>query len=250
MLETSPFPGGRSQGDEISVYDTSELYGEKGRFRVLQFSGEAAQGALDLEQPRRIVFEYPRAMIHLMEHNMTYFEDVFMIGHGIGTIAGHYPDKRFKVAEIHPEVVRLSREHFGYALDNVSIGDGRALLALEPDRRYDYIIVDAFTSSGTPQHLSSSEFFALTRSKLHRRGYLLLNLMGRSDNDRKISAVLTTLGEHYSHAKAFVLLSGGPADLCNFILIAGDQPIRYQARHLAGFTETEPAPGHIIRDSR
>lgn len=72
---------------EIQVYETTELYGERGRFRVLQFSGDAIQGALDLDHPRRVVFEYPRAMIHLMEAGEPYFEDVFLIGHGIGTIA-------------------------------------------------------------------------------------------------------------------------------------------------------------------
>ena len=37
---------------EITVVDSSELYGEKGNFRVLQFSNEAIQGALDLDLPQ------------------------------------------------------------------------------------------------------------------------------------------------------------------------------------------------------
>lgn len=57
----------QNNDQEITVMDTQELYGEKGNFRVLQFSNEAIQGAMDLDQPERILFEYPRAIIHLVE---------------------------------------------------------------------------------------------------------------------------------------------------------------------------------------
>jgi spermidine synthase len=114
-----------SNNYEITVYDTTELYGEKGKFRVMQFSKEALQGALDLNNPERIVFEYPRAMIHLMEFNDPSFNDVFVIGHGIGTIAGYFSEKRFKVAELDDKVVELSKLCFGYRKDNVIVGDGR-----------------------------------------------------------------------------------------------------------------------------
>ena len=108
-----------SHNHEITVYDTQELYGEKGNFRVLQFLDEAVQGAIDLNNPQRIMFEYPRAMIHLMEVNNPSFEDVFVIGHGIGTIASRFSDKRFKIAELDDKVVELSKRYFGYRQDNV-----------------------------------------------------------------------------------------------------------------------------------
>jgi spermidine synthase len=56
--ESSPF-------NEIEVYDTTQLYGEMGKFRFLQFSDHAVQGAIDLKNPKRIVLEYPRAIVHL-----------------------------------------------------------------------------------------------------------------------------------------------------------------------------------------
>jgi spermidine synthase len=40
-----------------------------------------------------------------MECNDLAFENVFVIGHGIGTISRHYPEKWFKVAEIDEKVV-------------------------------------------------------------------------------------------------------------------------------------------------
>jgi spermidine synthase len=233
---------------EIRVYDTTELYGETGRFRVLQFSGEAVQGALDLDHPRRVVFEYPRAMIHLMEAGDPYFEEVFLIGHGIGTIAGYFAEKRFKVAEINERVVEFSRTHFGYNQDNVLIGDGRSLLEGEPDRSYDYILLDAFTAAGTPAHFTSLEFFELTGAKLNGHGSVIMNLMGRSGNDRLIGAIHTTLSEVYPHTRTFALPAEGTADLSNIIMTASSRPIRYQSRHMAGFSEITPGLGHVIRD--
>ncbi|WP_228745118.1 spermidine synthase [Paenibacillus sp. S150] len=243
-------PLNRTAGNEpeIQVYDTTELYGEKGRFRVLQFSGDAIQGALDLDRPRRVVFEYPRAMIHLMEAGEPFFEDVFVIGHGIGTIAGYFAEKRFKTAEVNAEVVRLSRQHFGCSQDNIIVGDGRSILEGEPDSRYDYILLDAFTADGTPRHLISSEFFALARSKLNSRGSLIMNLMGRSEKDRLICAIHTTLSGSFPYIKAFALPSEGTADIRNIIIMGSGRPIRCQARQLAGFVEIALEQGHVIRD--
>ncbi|GGG07505.1 hypothetical protein GCM10010912_60190 [Paenibacillus albidus] len=234
---------------EIRVYDTTELYGEKGRFRVMEFNNQAIQGALDLNRPKRVVFEYPRAIIHLMEYNNSFFADVFAIGHGIGTIPGYFAEKRFKVAEINAEVVELSRRSFGYTLDNVEIGDGRQILEHEPANRYDYIILDAFTAKGTPQHLTSDGFFRMTRSKLHPQGSIIMNLMGKGGHDPLIGAIHTTLSGEYAYIKTFALRSGGAAGMLNILMMGSSRPIRYQARYLAGFTEIHPAPGYVIGDT-
>lgn len=232
----------------ITVYETSELYGERGRFRVLQFSNEAVQGAMDLDEPDRIVFEYPRALIHLMEMNRPSFEDVFLIGHGIGTLARHYADKRVQVAELDEAVVEVSRSWFGYAQDNVSVGDGRVLLQGERDHSFDYIVVDAFTHLGTPRQLVSREFFELTRRKLDPRGAVLLNLMAKHEQDPHIRAVHTTLREVYPYTKSFLLPSEGMTELQNIILMGGNTPLVYQGRHMAGFREIELAAGYVLRD--
>ncbi|MEK3867757.1 fused MFS/spermidine synthase [Paenibacillus sp. FSL H7-0716] len=237
-----------SKNHEITVYDTTELYGEKGSFRVMQFSNHATQGAMDLNDPQRILFEYSRAIIHFMEFNLPSFEDVFLIGHGIGTIAGHFPEKRFKVAELDSEVVELSRRCFGYSQDNVVIGDGRQILEDEDPLIYDYIILDAFTAAGTPRHLISREFFSITRSKLNTSGYILMNLMGKGENDPLINAIYTTLAEEYAYIKAFSLPSEGAADIQNIIMVGGSTPIRFQARHLAGFKEIQLGQGYLIQD--
>jgi spermidine synthase len=238
-----------SNNHEITVYDTNDLYGEKGNFRILQFSNDAIQGAIDLSHQERIVFEYPRAIIHLMAFNNPSFEDVFIIGHGIGTIAGHFAEKRFKIAELDDTVVELSRRYFGYCKDNVIIGDGRHILSSEEPSTYDYIILDAFTDMGTPRHLTSKEFFSITREKLDSRGSIILNLMGKGENDKLINAIHTTLREEYAYTKSFFLPSEDVRDIRNIIIMGSNKPIGFQARHMAGFAEIELGQGHMIMDS-
>lgn len=234
---------------QIRVYETHELFGEKGAFRVLQFADDAVQGVLDLNRPERVVFEYAQAMIHLMKANDPLFEDVFIIGHGAGTIAAHFADKRVRVAEIDEQIVELGRRFFGYAADNVAVGDGRLLLAEERSRSLDYILLDAFTSAGTPRHLTSREFFRLAADKLGSWGAIVLNLIGNRGNDAFVNAVHATLSLEFPCVTAFAHKAARDRGIRNVVMVGGRKPARSLARHMAGFAEIKPAGGHVIVDA-
>jgi spermidine synthase len=235
--------------NEIAVYDTNQLYGKMGKYRCLQFSDDSIQGAIDLKDPKRIVLEYQRAMIHLMELNDPSFDRAFVIGHGIGTIAGHYPDKLFTVAEIDERVVELSKLFFGYRKDNVRVGEGRRILRNEEPNAFDYIILDAFTNKGTPLHITTLEFFEMTMEKLDSQGAIIMNLMGKPKNDRLINAIHTTLRETYAYTKAFSLPAVDENDIRNLIIMGSNKTIDFQLRDMAGLYEIEIEQGHIIMDS-
>lgn len=238
-----------SDGQTIIVAEVNELFGEKGCFRVLQFENEAAQGAIDINSPERILFEYPRAMIHLMESNDETYEHVFMIGHGIGTLPRALPGKRFTIAEINRDIAEISQNYFGYPDEDILVGDGRMLLDQEPDETYQYIIVDAFTEQGTPEHLSSVEFFKLAADKLDSRGSVLLNLIGRRGHDYGLNSIFTSLRQVFPYTKAFTLPEGGFGTLNNLLLAGSKKPVRYQERKLAGFQETILDDGDLIYDA-
>lgn len=235
----------------IKVYDTTELYGELGKFRVLQFGDEAVQGAIDLRQPSRIVLHYQRAVVHLMDTIRPAFAAAFMIGHGAGTIAGHYRDRRIAVAELDPAVVALSRAFFGYRGDNVAVGDGRELLAGAAANSQDFIVVDAFTSEGTPPHLATAEFYELARGKLRAGGALLVNVIGRGRRDKRVGSMLATLRAVFPVASAMADVTGKTADAAaagvNLILAAGDRSVA-AADAPPGFAPVELEPGFVSRD--
>nr|WP_218090299.1 fused MFS/spermidine synthase [Paenibacillus solanacearum] len=237
-----------SEYNEISVYETTELYGEMGKFRCLQFADGAIQGAVDLKHASRIILEYPRAIIHILTHNHPYLQKGFLIGHGIGTIVGHFPDKRFTVAEIDAQVVEVSRRYFNYRSDHVLIGDGRELLEKEAANALDAVIVDAFSAKGTPPHLVTKPFFELAKEKLNVRGTMIMNLMGRPRNDKRIAAILTTLKAVFTETKALMLPGAETSGLRNIILIGSGRPIEFDMRQMAGFVEMEWEQGHLLLD--
>ncbi|WP_235857651.1 spermidine synthase [Paenibacillus albiflavus] len=233
---------------EITVYESNELYGETGRFRCLQFADDAVQGAMDLRDRNHIVLEYPRVMIHLMEKNNSFFERALIIGHGIGTIASQYPSKSITVAELDAKVVELSRVWFDYQLDNVVVGDGREVLSEIEADSLDYILVDAFTKEGTPSRLTSVEFFQLALVKLNASGAILLNVTGRLKNDRLINAIYSTLGEMVPYTKAWALPAKDVSDIRNIVMMGSRHTIQCEPKQMEGFCEIELVPGHIIRD--
>ncbi|MCC3372709.1 spermidine synthase [Cohnella sp. REN36] len=233
---------------EISVCERTELYGELGKYRCLQFADGAVQGAIDLRDPSRVVLAYQRALIHLMPHNEPAFERAFVIGHGAGTIASHFADRQFKVAEIDEAIVSLSRQYFGYRLNNVTVGDGRRVLEAEAPGGYDYILVDAFTAKGTPRHFASLPFFRMTAEKLGARGMLFLNLIGRARGDKRIASIYATLREAYPHVCAFYLGGHDDPGGGNFILAGAKREIGWREALMAGFAEMEPGPGYVLGD--
>ncbi|MNC51371.1 spermidine synthase [compost metagenome] len=171
-----------------------------------------------------------------------------MIGLGIGTIPRHFPAKSFKVAELDEEVIRISREYFGYTANNAAAGDGRRLLAAEAPASLDFILVDAFNPAGTPRHLTSLEFFRLAEARLTSRGAVILNLAGKESNDRHINAINTTLARVFPHTAAYVLPSSGRQ--CNIILAGSHEPVSGRTSQMAGFRKTRPEEGHCVRDPR
>src|SRR5690606_8499104 len=237
--------------ERVLVYETNTLFDEIGSFRVLQFADDAVQGAIDLQQPDRILFEYPRALIHLIEHNSTKEnnggDDIFIIGHGIGTLSSYFADSNCVTAEISETVVKLSQQHFGWKGSPILIGDGRLLLEQE-QRLFDCIVLDAFTSKGNPQHLSTVQFFDMARAKLKRQGTLLINVTNKGKLDVRSNAIYNTLQVVFPHTYAFTLQAAEERDIRNSILIGSNHPIRYRLRNMAGFVPYHPESGYVMYD--
>jgi len=238
-------PGG-SDG-EIVVYETNHLGGENGKFRCMKFSDGDVQGAMDLKDPGRVVLGYQRALAVLIEANAEKAERIYIVGHGIGTLASRFRDREVRVAEIDPAVAELSRTHFGYDGDNVRIGDGRSLLAEEADRYWDVVVLDAFTSKGMPAGLTSLAFLRMAANKLRPGGTLFANAIGRPGNGREIGALCTTFGEAFPHSRVYGSLTEKANETRNFLLAGSDRPLGFETARVPGFREIEAPQGHIIR---
>jgi spermidine synthase len=192
-----------SSYQNIYVTERNEFVGMRGKFRMLQFSSDAIQGIINLEQPNRLVASYIRTTVDLIDHYAPDFKKGFIIGHGIGTVSSYYSHKYMLTAEIDPVVLEVSKKYFGHTGKNVEVGDGQALLKTQEAQSLDIIFLDAFSGSEIPFHLTTTEFFELTNEKLSNKGILIMNYLGRASNDKFLNELYSTISKIFPSVKVF-----------------------------------------------
>jgi len=114
---------------------------------------------------------------------------VGIIGLGTGTIAAYAQSgDEFRFYEIDPNVERLARSHFRYlelarGEVEVILGDGRLSLERElasgGPRRFDVLVIDAFSGDAIPVHLLTAEAFELYLAHLDPHGILAVHVSNR-----------------------------------------------------------------------
>ncbi len=112
--------------------------------------------------------------------------NIGLVGAGTGALAVlAAPHQHVTLFEIDPEVVRIANdpEYFTYlqntrATHETVVGDGRLSLA-RSNRRYDLIVLDAFSSGTIPLHLLTVEAFDLYMERLAEGGILIFHISNR-----------------------------------------------------------------------
>lgn len=110
--------------------------------------------------------------------------DVAVTGLGAGTVAAYArPSDRYDFFEINPEAERIARGWFSFLSGSpakevrVLIGDARLTFAQLPeDKRYDMILLAAFSGGSVPVHLLTREAFAAYEAHLKPDGFLVVNI--------------------------------------------------------------------------
>jgi len=115
---------------------------------------------------------------------------IAVIGLGVGTLAS-YADKGDSLTfyEINPDVIEVADKPFYFtylraarnrgAEINIIEGDGRLKIGEAPDRSFDIIVLDAFSSDFIPTHLLTREAIAVYKSKLKDDGLILFHLSNK-----------------------------------------------------------------------
>ncbi|MES2294150.1 MAG: fused MFS/spermidine synthase [Pseudomonadota bacterium] len=128
---------------------------------------------------------------------------VAVIGLGTGAIACYRkPGEAWTFYEIDGAVERIARDtrYFHYlqqcgAGTHVQLGDGRLSLAVVPDRSFDLIVIDAFSSDSIPVHLLTREAVALYLRKLTPHGVIVLHVSNEYLNLVPVlNTMVTSLG--------------------------------------------------------
>jgi len=154
------------------------------------------------------------------------------IGLGTGTIAAYgKPGDRYRFYEIDELMVAAAREYFSFVGDSaasveVALGDGRLLLQAETERRYDALVIDAFSGDAIPVHLLTREAVALYRDRLAPGGVIALHI---SNSHLDLKGVVARIAADLHLEAAWIHdpdIEGDPSvAVSDWILLAPDRRV-------------------------
>jgi hypothetical protein len=113
--------------------------------------------------------------------------NIGIIGMGVGTLSCLFSEKaKIDFYEIDPAVIALAQNdtYFTYLRDcphqgEVIVGDARLTLAQQVEKKYDVLIIDAFSSDAIPMHLLTQEALSVYQSRLTPQGHLVFHISNR-----------------------------------------------------------------------
>jgi MFS family permease len=158
---------------------------------------------------------------------------LLQIGLGIGSLPMALAKRGVvsDVVEIDPEVIRLARVHFGFSTTGDIFAEDARTLIRRLDRRYDFVVHDAFTGGAVPEHLLSLEVLERLKSLLVPDGVLCLNFVGAVNGPLSASAraVHATISRAFPNVRAFRDgPEGDPQAISNIVFFAATRPIRFE----------------------
>ncbi len=108
-----------------------------------------------------------------------------IIGLGTGTLAAYgRSGDTLRFYELNPLMASIAHSQFTYLSDcpahtEVALGDARLTMARESPRRFDILVVDAFSGDAIPIHLLTREAFAIYWRHLQPNGVLVVHISNR-----------------------------------------------------------------------
>lgn len=191
------------------IYETESAYNyiqvlEVGETRYLRLN--EGQGVHSVYHPSQLSFDGPwmqflaAPFFNAAPHATEDIDAIGIIGLAAGTSA-RQATKVFGAIEIvgyelDPAIVDVGREYFAMNMSNLEViaEDGRVALA-RSEQVFSLIEIDAYRPPYIPWHLTTREFFELTRQHLTDDGVLAINV-GRAPEDRRlIDALVVTLAQ-------------------------------------------------------
>lgn len=176
--------------EERSLYRNIFVTEVDGR-RCLLFNavrGERNQTCKNMRDPKEIIFHYARMTMGGLLVNPNP-QNILIAGLGGGTIPVAlnelFPTAKIDVLEIDQAVVNVARNFFGFVENDNMVAhvvDARVFIkraGLE-GRKYDFIMLDAFTGEYIPEHLLTQEFLEEVKQILTPDGVVVANTFSTS----------------------------------------------------------------------
>ena len=250
-------PRDTSPQDPLPDPDAPELLRDLDRRNAFQLMiGGTPHSHVDLDDPTHLEYEYARQMGHMVDLMAPEREPLRVLHLGGGGltlpryIAVTRPGSGQQVVEIDGALLDFVRKELPLprnARVRLRTGDARDVLSRVPEGAFDLTITDAYSGARVPKHLTSTEYYGLSKRALRPTGVHLANL---ADGDTGSGLVFTrrqvaNAKEHFAN----VALLADPGILRgrkfgNIVLIASDAPLP-----LAGLgrrAASDPFPSRIV----
>ena len=226
------------------VYEKETLYShldviDYGNIRTLYLDGNI-HSQMYKDKPEELVNTYTK-YFHLGFLFNPNAKDVLFVGgggfSGPKNFLSTYSDVRIDVIEIDPDVISAARNYFSLPVDNGSKlmiynDDARNFLS-KTEKKYDLIILDAFSKNYVPFHLMTLEYFQLLDKKLTSDGIIISNNIGSMTGDRSdiVRAVYKTISQVFPSVYVFPT-ENNSGNLQNIMLAAMKSPTEYSKDEL------------------
>lgn len=160
---------------------------------------------------------------------------LLLIGLAAGTVSELYTNIYGPIPitgiELDPQIIEVGQQFFGMTQPNLTpiAADGRRWLAQQPaTATWSFIAVDAYRPPYIPFHLTTVEFFQLTRDHLTSDGVLAINVGRTPTNFALVDALAKTAQQVYPTV-FLVDEPGPPGTLGNTLLVATKSPVTLEA---------------------
>ncbi|MFE5671083.1 spermidine synthase [Agromyces sp. NPDC056523] len=217
------------------------------------------QSHVDLDDPSWLGFEYVRRIGHAIDVVRPEGEPITALHLGGGALTlpryviATRPGSRQQVVELESDLVELVREELPLprgAQLRVRHGDAREVLAKLPAGLHgavDIAVVDIFSGSRTPAHVTSAEFYGLVAPLLAPGGIVAVNVADGAGLAfaRSQAATLAHVFAHVAIAADTSMLKG--RRFGNVVMYASDAELPFASlpRRLA----SDPAPAKLVDGS-
>ena len=209
--------------EERSLYQNVYIVKEVGltcmRFRKKSHN-DLSQSCIYDEKPKDLVFDY-----YKLAMGATFFlddpKDMLVIGLGGGVLVNRYkevyPNANIVSVEIDEVVAEMAKKYFDYTDDSeqyeTHVRDGRVFVkrALRKDRRFDFILLDAFNSDYIPEHMMTKEYLEEVKGLLKPGGIIMAN---STTNRKPIIKYLVTCTRSTLKTKRLTALSWSAMKHC------------------------------------
>lgn len=234
----------RSYFGSLQVVKSEKFGGSRNMLHGITLHGFQADAMLEnppsgLSAPKLSYYGAIKELTEKISNNHAQPINVAIVGLGTGTGAVYATSKdTLDFYEIDPLVIKVATDnnYFSYvnkSKANVGIIQGDARLSLaKSTKKYDLLVLDAFSSDAIPTHLLTKEAFQVYKNKLNVGGIMLVHISNRyfdlKDSVAKTAGELcfsTTLktykptdeSKRIGEVPAKWLAIGNPQDLANFV---------------------------------